>query len=67
MHKGGPLRCSKLEFLVAWILREMMVPYIVMKYHIDPNISWRGKRYRLKWGGEIAPSDPTTLQQVTVV
>ncbi|XP_025102977.1 ceramide glucosyltransferase-like [Pomacea canaliculata] len=64
---GGPLRCSKLEFLVAWILREMMVPYIVMKYHIDPNISWRGKRYRLKWGGEIAPSDPTTLQQVTVV
>ncbi|XP_048257058.1 ceramide glucosyltransferase-like [Haliotis rufescens] len=49
--ENGPLKFSKFEFLVAWLMREMLVVYVFIQCHRTRTITWRNKVYRLRWGG----------------
>lgn len=51
MWQGGPLCFSKLDFAVAWFIRESMAVQIFLSALWDPTISWRTGRYRLRCGG----------------
>ncbi|XP_074923488.1 ceramide glucosyltransferase isoform X2 [Chelonoidis abingdonii] len=48
---GGALCFSKLDYAVAWFIRESMTIYIFLSALWDPTISWRTGRYRLRCGG----------------
>lgn len=49
--QGGTLCFSKLDYAVAWFIRESMTIYIFLSALWDPTISWRTGRYRLRCGG----------------
>ncbi|KAF3848355.1 hypothetical protein F7725_014852 [Dissostichus mawsoni] len=49
--QGGALCFSKLDFAVAWFIRESMAVQIFLSALWDPTISWRTGRYRLRCGG----------------
>lgn len=49
--QGGALCFSKLDYAVAWFIRESMTIYIFLSALWDPTISWRTGRYRLRCGG----------------
>uniref|UniRef100_A0A8C4WYP5 ceramide glucosyltransferase n=1 Tax=Eptatretus burgeri TaxID=7764 RepID=A0A8C4WYP5_EPTBU len=49
--QGGPLSFSKLDYAVAWFIRESMALFIFCAALWDPVISWRTGRYRLRCGG----------------
>ncbi|KAF7237557.1 Ceramide glucosyltransferase [Varanus komodoensis] len=49
--QGGVLCFSKLDYAVAWFIRESMTIYIFLSALWDPTISWRTGRYRLRCGG----------------
>ncbi|CAF89891.1 unnamed protein product, partial [Tetraodon nigroviridis] len=49
--QGGSLCFSKLDFAVAWFIRESMAVQIFLSALWDPTISWRTGRYRLRCGG----------------
>uniref|UniRef100_UPI00358E3F41 ceramide glucosyltransferase isoform X3 n=1 Tax=Myxine glutinosa TaxID=7769 RepID=UPI00358E3F41 len=49
--QGGPLSFSKLDYAVAWFIRESMALIIFCAALWDPVISWRTGRYRLRCGG----------------
>uniref|UniRef100_A0A3B5KR91 ceramide glucosyltransferase n=1 Tax=Xiphophorus couchianus TaxID=32473 RepID=A0A3B5KR91_9TELE len=49
--QGGALSFSKLDFAVAWFIRESMSVQIFLSALWDPTISWRTGRYRLRCGG----------------
>uniref|UniRef100_A0A4W3I362 ceramide glucosyltransferase n=1 Tax=Callorhinchus milii TaxID=7868 RepID=A0A4W3I362_CALMI len=49
--QGGPLCFSKLDYAVAWFIRESMTIYIFLSALCDPTIRWRTGRYRLRCGG----------------
>ncbi|GFR97179.1 ceramide glucosyltransferase [Elysia marginata] len=51
--QNGPLPFSKFEFLAAWLFRETMAPYIILKGHMTHHVVWRDRKYRVKWGGEV--------------
>ncbi|KAK7465908.1 hypothetical protein BaRGS_00037518 [Batillaria attramentaria] len=64
----GSLPFSKFEFLVAWLLREILSPYVLFTSHRNQTVAWRNKKYKLKWGGVIdEPKTPAPLQSVSVV
>ncbi|KAL0182193.1 hypothetical protein M9458_021568, partial [Cirrhinus mrigala] len=48
---GGPPSFSKLDYAVAWFIRESMTIQIFLSALWDPTISWRAGRYRLRCGG----------------
>jgi ceramide glucosyltransferase len=58
--QGGPLPFSKFEFLVAWLLRELLSPYVLLNSHRNRNVTWRNRKYRLKWGGLVEDPDTPT-------
>ncbi|BFY99876.1 hypothetical protein BsWGS_02916 [Bradybaena similaris] len=47
----GPLPFSKFEFLVGWLLNEISYPMLILRALWDPVITWRSRRYRVRWGG----------------
>ncbi|XP_042706318.1 ceramide glucosyltransferase isoform X1 [Chrysemys picta bellii] len=49
--QGGAPCFSKLDYAVAWFIRESMTIYIFLSALWDPTISWRTGRYRLRCGG----------------
>ncbi|XP_031165389.1 ceramide glucosyltransferase [Sander lucioperca] len=49
--QGGTLCFSKLDFAVAWFIRESLAVQIFLSALWDPTISWRTGRYRLRCGG----------------
>lgn len=51
--ENGPLPFSKFEFLVAWLLREVLAFYLTLQSHRTPYIKWRHKSYKAHWGGII--------------
>jgi len=59
--QGGPLTCSKLDFLLAWLLRESTALTVFITALLNPKVTWRSREFRLKWGGyteEIVGSTP---------
>ncbi|CAI9724017.1 ceramide glucosyltransferase-like [Octopus vulgaris] len=49
--ENGSLPMSKFEFLVCWLLREVMTLYLTIQSHRDWTIVWRNRKYRVRWGG----------------
>lgn len=57
--QSGPLPFTKLEFAVAWLVRELMAPTLVARALWDQRIRWHERTFKLRWGGravEIAPA-----------
>jgi len=53
--QNGPLPFNKAEFLMMWIYREVSAPVLFLLAQIEPDIRWRTKYFRLKWGGLVEP------------
>ncbi|CAG5118758.1 unnamed protein product, partial [Candidula unifasciata] len=51
--ENGPLPFSKFEFLVAWLFREVLSPYIILRCHLQDHVIWRNNKYQLHWGGQV--------------
>ncbi|KAK3091111.1 hypothetical protein FSP39_017199 [Pinctada imbricata] len=51
--EGGPLPFSKFEFVVGWLLNEVTYLGVIMRSHYDSSIMWRGRRFKLRWGGKV--------------
>ncbi|XP_071954452.1 ceramide glucosyltransferase-like isoform X2 [Antedon mediterranea] len=51
--QNDKLNFSKFDFVVAWLYRELMTPYLFMKGMMKTTVTWRNQTYRLKWGGEL--------------
>lgn len=51
--ENGPLPFSKFEFVVAWLMREILAFFLTLKSHRHSIIKWRHKKYKLFWGGKI--------------
>lgn len=49
--QNGPLTFSKTDFIVAWLIRECTALLIFTKALASPEVTWRSKIFRLKWGG----------------
>ncbi|KAJ8285465.1 hypothetical protein GJAV_G00027110 [Gymnothorax javanicus] len=49
--QGGTPCFSKLDYAVAWFIRESLTIRIFLSALWDPTISWRTGRYRLRCGG----------------
>ncbi|XP_056146890.1 ceramide glucosyltransferase isoform X2 [Lampris incognitus] len=49
--QGGALPFSKLDYAVAWFIRESLAVHIFLSALWDPTVSWRSGRYRLRCGG----------------
>ncbi|XP_034239673.1 ceramide glucosyltransferase isoform X2 [Thrips palmi] len=49
--QNGSLPFSKFEFVLGWLFREFMGPFIFVHAIRDPHIQWRSRSYRLLWGG----------------
>ena len=47
----GPLPFSKLEFLVGWLVNESCYLPIAIRSMWNPEVTWRGRRYKMRWGG----------------
>lgn len=71
--QNGNLPFNKFEFLVMWMFRECGAPYLFLHAVMNQDISWRTKKFRLKWGGEAESvivtrtkneivKDPTTIK-----
>ena len=40
---------------MMWIYREVSAPVLFLLAQIEPDIRWRTKYFRLKWGGLVEP------------
>ncbi|XP_052775844.1 ceramide glucosyltransferase-like [Mya arenaria] len=47
----GSIPFSKVDYLVCWCLNEISYPLLMLQSHWDPIITWRGRNFKLKWGG----------------
>jgi len=64
--ENGPLPFSKFEYVVAWMMRELLSPYIIATGHINNEVVWRTKRYKLKWGGRVEEKISSKLEKVEI-
>lgn len=53
--QNGSLPFNKFEFLVMWVFREVSAPYLFLVAVLSPDIRWRTKDFRLRWGGIAEP------------
>ena len=42
-------------FQMMWIYREISAPVLFVLAQMEPDIRWRTKYFRLKWGGLVEP------------
>lgn len=47
----GSLPFSKFDFVVCWFMNEIGYLILLVQSHLDPVITWRGRKFKLKWGG----------------
>ncbi|XP_005106100.2 ceramide glucosyltransferase-B [Aplysia californica] len=64
--ENGPLPFSKFEFVVAWLMREVLSPYIILVSHLNDHVVWRNKKYRIRWGGKVEVPISNKLEKVEV-
>ncbi|KAK6967262.1 ceramide glucosyltransferase-B [Biomphalaria glabrata] len=64
--ENGPLPFSKFEFLVAWLMRELLSPYIILSAHLQNHVVWRNQKYKLHWGGKVVVPVTSSLDAVAV-
>lgn len=56
--QAGPPPFPKWWFALAWLLRELAGPVLLLLALCRPTVQWRARQYRLAWGGlatEICP------------
>lgn len=51
VFQGGALSYSKMDYSLAWLIRESLSLHIFLSALLDPTVSWRSGRYRLRCGG----------------
>lgn len=51
LFQNGSLPFSKFEFVVGWLFREFTGLPIFLHAVSHPQIKWRSRAYRLRWGG----------------
>lgn len=51
--ENGPVPFSKFEYIVCWFINELSYLVLILQSHWDPKISWRGRKFKLKWGGYV--------------
>lgn len=49
--QNGSLPYSKFHFIISWLFRELLGPYVFFTAIWDPVIKWRTRSYKLRWGG----------------
>ena len=49
---------SKIDFVIAWLLRELFALVLFAKALSDPEIQWRTGTFKLKWGGYVEEIPP---------
>jgi len=49
--QGGAVPFSKFDFVAAWLFRESTSLYTMLKAHSQRQLTWRNRKYILKWGG----------------
>lgn len=59
----GQLQMSKCDFLVAWLVRETLTPYVLFLAFWDPTIDWRTGKFRIRCGGRAEEVLPATATQ----
>ena len=58
--QNKPLPFTRTQFLVKWLEREFKALYIFLQALWNPTIVWRGKTFRLRWGGQAEPVNRNT-------
>ncbi|PAV82885.1 hypothetical protein WR25_21153 [Diploscapter pachys] len=53
MMQNGSLQISFPEYLLTWVVRETIAPFIFLYALCNQDIEWRESRFRLEWGGRI--------------
>ena len=49
-------------FQLMWFYREISAPLLFALAQMEPNIQWRTKQFRLKWGGLVEALDKKKIQ-----
>ncbi|KAH9517963.1 hypothetical protein DERF_008574 [Dermatophagoides farinae] len=49
--QNSTLSFSKIDFVIAWLLRELFALVLFTRALWEPDIRWRTGTYKLKWGG----------------
>lgn len=49
--QNSSLTFSKIDFVIAWLLRELFALVLFARALWEPDIRWRARTYKLKWGG----------------
>ncbi|KAG9510216.1 Ceramide glucosyltransferase-B, partial [Fragariocoptes setiger] len=58
--QNGPMPFSKLAYVRAWLLRECSALLVYITALRNPDIEWRSRVFRLKWGGYAQEITTTT-------
>lgn len=67
--QNGPLTFSKTDFVVAWMIRESTAFLLYVKALANPEIRWRSRIFKLRWGGyaeELNISDPIDINDKNI-
>ncbi|KAI6242795.1 Ceramide glucosyltransferase [Aphelenchoides fujianensis] len=51
--QNGPIPFSFAQFAVCWLYRETMALPIYLMALLNPEVSWKSRTFRLRWGGRI--------------
>lgn len=43
----------KFDFVVCWFMNEIGYMLLLIQSHLEPTITWRGRKFKLKWGGVV--------------
>ncbi|KAL4236872.1 hypothetical protein ACF0H5_005257 [Mactra antiquata] len=49
----GSIPFSKFDFVVCWFINEIGYMLLLLQSHLEPAITWRGRHFKLKWGGVV--------------
>jgi len=49
--QNGSLPFSKFDFVVGWLFREWTGLFLFVRALMEPQIQWRSRWYKLRWGG----------------
>lgn len=62
--QDGPPTCSMADFVLAWLLRECTALLVFMKALADPKVTWRSRKFKLKWGGHAEELFSTRIEPI---
>jgi ceramide glucosyltransferase len=51
LFQAGSVPFNKFDYVIGWLFRECIGPYLFLCALLDPTIQWRSRTFRLRWGG----------------